>query len=65
MYNCALLYMIVEYTRIMSVIFVSKIAKSGTDVNGNERRIIIIPINKSKEISKFNGKQVKIIIDEI
>ncbi len=65
MYNCALLYMIVEYTRIMSVIFVSKIAKSGTDVNGNERRIIIIPINKSKEITKFNGKQVKIIIDEI
>ncbi len=65
MYNCALLYMVVEYTRIMSVIFVSKIAKSGTDVNGNERRIIIIPINKSKEITKFNGKQVKIIIDEI
>lgn len=65
MYNCALLYMIVEYTRIMSVIFVSKIAKSGTDVNGNERRIIIIPTNKSKEITKFNGKQVKIIIDEI
>lgn len=65
MYNYALLYMIVEYTRIMSIIFVSKIAKSGTDVNGNERRIIIIPIDKSKEITKFNGKQVKIIIDEI
>ena len=65
MYNYALLYMIVEYTRIMSIIFVSKIAKSGTDVNGNERRIIIIPIDKSKEITKFNGKQVKIIINEI
>ena len=49
----------------MRIIFVSKIAKSGTDVNGNERRIIIIPIDKSKEITKFNGKQVKITIDEI
>lgn len=65
MYNYALLYIIVKYTRIMSIIFVSKIAKSGTDVNGNERRIIIIPIDKSKEITKFNGKQVKITIDEI
>lgn len=65
MYNYALLYMIVKYTRIMSIIFVSKIAKSGTDVNGNERRIIIIPIDKSKEITKFYGKQVKITIEEI
>jgi hypothetical protein len=65
MYNYALLYIIVKYARIMSIIFVSKIAKSGTDVNGNERRIIIIPIDKSKEITKFHGKQVKITIDEI
>ena len=49
----------------MGITFVSKIAKSGTDVNGNERRIIIIPTDKSKEITKYNGKQVKITIDEI
>ena len=65
MYNYVLLYIVVGYTRAVSITFVSKIAKSGTDVNGNERRIIIIPIDKSKDITKFNGKQVKITIDEI
>ena len=65
MYNYALLYILVNSTKIMVLTFVSKIAKSGTDINGNERRIIIIPIDKSKEITKYNGKQVKITIEEI
>jgi len=49
----------------MEIIFVSKIAKSGRDVNGNERRIIIIPTDRLDEISHYNGKQVKITIQEI
>lgn len=49
----------------MKISFVTKIAKSGKDINGNERRIIIIPIDKVKEISRYNGKQVKISIEEI
>jgi len=49
----------------MEIIFVSKIAKSGRDVNGNERRIIIIPTDRLDEISRYNGKQVKITIQEI
>lgn len=49
----------------MEISFVTKIAKSGTDVNGNERRIIIIPTDRLKEISKYNGKQVKVTIEQI
>lgn len=65
MYNYVSLYITVLDIVGMGITFVSKIAKSGTDVNGNERRIIIIPIDKSKEIAKYNGKQVKITIEEI
>jgi len=49
----------------MEIIFVAKIAKSGKDVNGNERRIIIIPTDRLDDISRYNGKQVKIIIQDI
>ena len=49
----------------MEIIFVSKIAKSGKDTNGNERRIIIIPTDRLDDISRYNGKQVKITIQEI
>ena len=50
----------------MATTFVTKIAKSGSDSNGNARRIIIIPADRLKEISKkFEGKQIKITIDEI
>ena len=46
--------------------FVTKIAKSGSDSNGNERRIIIVPADRVKEISKkYEGKQIKITIEEI
>jgi hypothetical protein len=49
----------------MEITFVSKVAKSGKDINGNERRIIIIPTDRLEEISRYNGKQVKITIQEI
>jgi len=50
----------------MVTTFVTKIAKSGSDSNGNVRRIIIIPADRVKEVSKkFEGKQIKITIDEI
>ena len=49
----------------MTISFVAKLAKSGTDSNGNERRIIIIPIDRLKDVTKYNGKQVKITIDGI
>ncbi|KAG2477362.1 MAG: hypothetical protein NPMRTH1_1190024 [Nitrosopumilales archaeon] len=49
----------------MPISFVAKIAKSGTDSNGNERRIVIIPIDRLKDVTKYNGKQVKVTIDEI
>lgn len=50
----------------MTTSFVTKLAKSGTSSNGNERRIIIIPADRIKEITKkYAGKQVKITIDEI
>ncbi len=50
----------------MATTFVTKIAKSGSDSNGNSRRIIIIPTDRLKEVSKkFEGKQIKITIDEI
>ena len=50
----------------MSTSFVTKIAKSGKDLNGKTRRIIIIPADRLKEVAKmYEGKQVKITIDEI
>ncbi|KRT60784.1 MAG: hypothetical protein XU09_C0008G0253 [Thaumarchaeota archaeon CSP1-1] len=50
----------------MATSFVTKIAKSGSDSNGNERRIIIVPADRVKEISKkYEGKQIKITIEEI
>ncbi len=49
----------------MTVSFVVKLAKSGTDVNGNERRIIIIPVDRLKDVTKYNGKQVKVTINKI
>jgi hypothetical protein len=46
--------------------FVTKIAKSGSDTNGNTRRIIIVPSDRVKEITKmYAGKQIKITIEEI
>ena len=50
----------------MATSFVTKIAKSGSDSNGKERRIIIVPADRLKEITKnYEGKQVKITIEEI
>lgn len=50
----------------MGTSFVTKIAKSGTDSNGNGRRIIIIPSDRVKEIlKKYEGKQIKITVDDI
>ena len=50
----------------MGTSFVTKIAKSGSDSNGNTRRIIIVPADRVKEITKkYEGKQIKITIDEI
>lgn len=50
----------------MPISFVTKIAKSGSDTNGNQRRIIIIPVDKLKEVIKnYEGKQVKITIEDI
>jgi len=53
-------------TENMATSFVTKLAKSGSDTNGNQRRIIIIPIDKVKEVIKnYEGKQVKITIEDI
>lgn len=50
----------------MATSFVTKIAKSGSDTNGNQRRIIIVPTDKVKEVIKnYEGKQIKITIDDI
>ena len=50
----------------MGTSFVTKIAKSGSDSNGNGRRIIIVPADRVKEISKkYEGKQIKITIEEV
>ena len=50
----------------MAILFVTKIAKSGSDSNGNGRRIIIVPADRVKEITKkYEGKQIKITIEEI
>ncbi|MEE9563871.1 MAG: hypothetical protein V3V69_02965 [Nitrosopumilaceae archaeon] len=50
----------------MGTSFVTKIAKSGSDSNGKGRRIIIVPADRVKEITKkYEGKQIKITIEEI
>ncbi len=60
-------FYIVSYTNtIMGTSFVTKIAKSGSDSNGKGRRIIIVPADRVKEITKkYEGKQIKITIEEI
>ena len=60
-------FYIVPLTNDSTVIsFVTKIAKSGSDSNGNGRRIIIVPADRVKEITKkYEGKQIKITIEEI
>ncbi len=50
----------------MATSFVTKIAKSGSDSNGKGRRIIIVPSDRVKEVTKmYEGKQIKITIEEI
>ncbi len=50
----------------MATSFVTKLAKSGSDTNGNQRRIIIVPTDKVKEVIKnYEGKQIKITIEDI
>ncbi|MEW6044831.1 MAG: hypothetical protein AB1608_11280 [Thermoproteota archaeon] len=50
----------------MQITFVTKLAKSGSNSNGKERRIIIVPTDKVKEVIKnYDGKQIKITIEEI
>lgn len=65
MYNHALLYIEHKKLKPMVVTFVAKLAKSGTDINGNERRIIIIPLDRLKDIKKYNGKQIKVTLEDI
>lgn len=50
----------------MQISFVAKLAKSGNNSNGKERRIIIVPTDKIKEVIKnYDGKQIKITLEEI
>ena len=65
MYDYVLLYIKEKDSITMTTFFVTKIAKSGTDANGNERRIIIIPTDRLREITKYCGKQVRVTIDDI
>lgn len=60
-------FYIVPYTNgYMATSFVTKIAKSGSDSNGKGRRIIIVPSDRVKEVTKmYEGKQIKITIEEI
>jgi hypothetical protein len=60
-------FYIVPYANgYMTTSFVTKIAKSGTDSNGKGRRIIIVPSDRVKEVTKmYEGKQIKITIEEI
>lgn len=65
---CIIVYNYIQANTIliMVVSFVTKLAKSGSDTNGNQRRIIIIPTDKVKEVIKsYDGKQIKITIEEI
>lgn len=62
MYN----YILLLNIQNMATSFVTKLAKSGSDTNGNQRRIIIVPTDKVKEVIKnYEGKQIKITIDDI
>ncbi len=62
MYNYILVYVMMS----MAISFVTKLAKSGSDTNGNQRRIIIVPTDKVKEVIKnYEGKQIKITIEDI
>ncbi len=59
-------YIVYMFSTFMGISFVTKIAKSGSDSNGNSRRIIIVPADRVKEVTKkYEGKQIKITIDEI
>lgn len=60
-------FYIVHYANgYMATSFVTKIAKSGSDSNGKGRRIIIVPSDRVKEVTKmYEGKQIKITIEEI
>ncbi len=59
-------YIVPHYNTYMGTSFVTKIAKSGSDSNGNGRRIIIVPADRVKEVTKkYEGKQIKITVDEI
>jgi hypothetical protein len=50
----------------MQISFVTKLARSGNNSNGKERRIIIVPTDKVKEVIKnYDGKQIKITMEEI
>ena len=65
---CIIVYFyIVSYSNTtMGTSFVTKIAKSGSDSNGKGRRIIIVPADRVKEVTKkYEGKQIKITIEEI
>ncbi len=60
-------FYIVSYASgYMTTSFVTRIAKSGSDSNGKGRRIIIVPSDRVKEVTKmYEGKQIKITIEEI
>lgn len=59
-------YIVPYVNSYMTTSFVTKIAKSGSDTNGNIRRIIIVPSDRVKEVTKmYVGKQIKITIEEI
>ncbi len=59
-------YILVRTIIDMAVSFVTKIAKSGNNSNGKERRIIIVPTDKVKEVIKnYEGKQIKITIEDV
>ena len=45
-------YIVYMFSTFMGISFVTKIAKSGSDSNGNSRRIIIVPADRVKEVTK-------------
>jgi hypothetical protein len=50
----------------MQITFVTKLAKSGNNSNGKQRRIIIVPTDKVKDVIKnYDCKQIKITIEDI
>lgn len=60
-----------KYIPVLAIIdmrtsFVTRLAKSGNNSNGKERRIIIVPTDKIKEVIKnYDGKQIKITLEDI